>query len=719
MSAPPGGELEALARLYQVQPTYVTADGERRTAHPDAVLAVLRALGAPVEGPGDVPAALRAAEDERARRLVPPVAVHWQGQDDALRLHLREEEAGRPLRCHLFTEAGDTLEWDGDLSVVDSRRVGDRRMLEVRLALPRDAPAGYHDLRLRAGGRDALCRLIVAPPRAWAPEGNPSGWGAFLPLHALRTARTPGVADLTDLEALERWTAELGGEVVGTLPLLASFLDRPFEPSPYAPVSRLFWNELWLDPERSPGWGDAAEARRRLAAPGLQEALARERARPQVDYRKVARLKRSVLEALTASFAPEGQPLPPALALYAEERPEALSYARFRAACEKAGAGWPEWDEPRRGRALREEDHDEAAVRYHLYAQWAMEEALAGLATQHAGLYLDLPLGTHAAGYDTWRFPELFAAGVSAGAPPDPFFAGGQDWGFPPLRPERLRESRYAYWVATLRTLMRASSMLRLDHVMGLHRLYWVPRGFPATEGVYVRYPAEELYAALCIESHRHRCEVVGEDLGTVPAEVRETMARRGLRRMYVLPFELDVEAKAAASVPPSAVASLGTHDTAPWAGFWEGRDVEERVEDGQLDPERAPEEREGRADWRRALLAAVGTGTAETAGAKADQDAPSAGDALEPALRFLAASPARLVLVSLEDLWGETEPQNRPGTTHPDNWRRRAALTLEAMREAPAVRGLLQEVDALRREGAAGEGRNDRRKSPEGSVAS
>ncbi|MBW3535168.1 MAG: 4-alpha-glucanotransferase [Gemmatimonadetes bacterium] len=692
-------DLEALARLHGVQPTYRTAGGEERTPDPDAVLAVLRVLGAPVEGHADVAAALRAGASERGRSLLPPVAVAWEGRGGSVPLHLLESEADGALGCRLLTGSGDTVEWDGDLRTTGSQVVEGQPVLDARLDLPTDLPPGYHDLDVRVGAREARCRIVVAPPRAWTPEGEARGWGAFLPLYALRSGRTRAVADLTDLEALERWVADLGGEIVGTLPILAAFLDEePFEPSPYAPVSRLFWNELYLDPERAPGWEEATEARRLLASPEVRETLGRLRDERHVDYREAARIQRRVLESLAGSFAPADGPLPAPLALFAEIRPEALRYARFRAVGEREGRGWREWSAAPRAGTLHQDDYDESAVRYHLYAQWAMDEALQRLGERHAGLYLDLPLGTHADGFDVWRFRDLFAEGASAGAPPDAFFAGGQDWGIPPMHPRRLRESQHAYWAATLRRLMGASAMLRLDHVMSLHRLYWVPRGFPATEGVYVRYPAEELYAVLCLESHRHRCEVVGEDLGTVPGEVREAMERHALRRMYVVPFELGGEGAERARfhpVPASAVASLGTHDTAPWSGFWDAVDVEQRVEDGQLEEDRAEDEKAERKTWRRSVRAAleVEEGTEEDV-----QD--GAASVLRAALRFLAASPARLVLVSLEDLWGETEPQNVPGTTGDANWRRKAAHTLEEIRDMEQVGSLLQEVDALRRGG-------------------
>src|SRR5690606_31991443 len=291
-----------------------------------------------------------------------------------------------------------------------------------------------------------------------------------------------------------------------------------------------------------------------------------------------------------------------------------------------------------------------------------------------ASLYMDLPLGCHPEGFDTWRWRDQFAD-ARAGAPPDLFFKGGQDWGFPPLHPGRARAAGHAYWVASLRHVMRMSAMLRLDHVMGLHRLYWIPRGLPTSQGVYVRYPEEELYAVLCLESHRNRTELVGEDLGTVPDEVRAAMDAHGLRRMYVIPFELDPERAKLPPPPAASVASLGTHDLPPFRGFLEGRDLGERPED----------ERTARRAWTAALARALGTPDARPE------------SLLPAALRSISASAARLVLVALEDLWLETEPQNTPGTSGAENWSRRARHWMEELDALPEVEALLAAVAGAR----------------------
>jgi 4-alpha-glucanotransferase len=539
----------------------------------------------------------------------------------------------------------------------------------------------------------------------------------FLPLYALRTARSWGAGDLTDLGALAEWTAGLGGGVVATLPILATFLDEPYEPSPYAPASRLFWNELYLDPQRLPEATLCPAAQRLLESTELRDEIHALAAQPLVDYPRLLTLKRRVLEEMAAWFFAHPTAGRQDLEGFLAARPEVADWAAFRAVGDRRGESWQAWPERLRAGVLAPADYDEEDRRYHLWVQWAMarqvEEAARQARRHGPGLYLDMPLGVHASSYDVWRERDLFAEGVSAGAPPDAFFTKGQDWGFPPLRPERLRERGYDYLIASLRHHLRHAGVLRLDHVMQLHRLFWVPRGLGAAGGVYVRYPHEELYAVLALESCRHQAMIVGENLGTVPPEVNQAMDRHGVLGMYVLQYELAPGAPGDAGLqrepPPGSVASLNTHDMPTFRGFCEGRDVEDLRRLGFFDDGQAREERQRRGAQLQQLAARVtaadsGPGSGNAGGTGRD----GGGDDPYPLVlrhlqEHLAASPARLVLVNLEDLWQETEPQNVPGTQDHQrpNWRRKARLSLEEMSRRPEVVGALQRIDRLRR-GAA-----------------
>ncbi|MBC7294540.1 MAG: 4-alpha-glucanotransferase, partial [Thermoleophilia bacterium] len=317
-----------------------------------------------------------------------------------------------------------------------------------------------------------------------------------------------------------------------------------------------------------------------------------------------------------------------------------------------------------------------------------------------------LPIGVHPGGFDTWRWPELFALDVSIGAPPDSFFSGGQHWDTPPLHPERLREQGYGYLISCLRHHMRHARFLRVDHVMGLHRLYWIPAGSTATEGVYVGYPALELYAVLLLEARRHGTVLIGEDLGTVPPEVRPAMRRHGLLRTWVLQAALESAPRKspdawAKTIPRDSAASLNTHDMVPFAGFVQGVDVALREATGQLAPHQA---RKARIKRHQALnwLATVdlpGEGCSGTPESESSSSSPfpsaapsaapvSGATPLSPvellvrALHVLGRSRACLLLLSLADLLLETEPQNLPGTvTERPNWRLRCPIGLNQAR--------------------------------------
>jgi len=581
------------------------------------------------------------------------------------------------------------------------------RALGVEMESPADAAAA-----LRACRRPTAAHQRRARPRRGAaarmPEIAEPSWGTFLPVYAIRTRGDHGVGSFVDLTELFRWTRELGGSAVGTLPLLAQFLDgEPFEYSPYSPASRLFWNELFVDLDATPEMAGSAEAR------DLAARMPSPRGR-LVDYGKTWAAHRPVLEALSREFSantPSARRR--AFEAFSRARPELEDYCRFRAFGEQTGLPWQEWPAKQRAGRIGPRDADPERVRFHRYAQFVADEQLAGVGRTEpgTGLYLDLPLGVHGSSFDTWRYRDSFAFGASGGAPPDTFFTKGQSWGFPPLHPHRLADDDFRYVRACFRHLMRHAGVLRIDHVMGFHRLYWVPDGFDATHGVYVRSPFEQLYAVLAEEAHRTGTAVVGEDLGTVPRAVRAAMKRHGVLRSHVLSLEAAVRPDdPLPPAPASSLASLNTHDLAPFASFWTGADIDDRVDLGLLDPKAAGKERATRKRLVRALTDAM------RAEGRLPTRAPRVAAPVEAAavhLEYLAASPARMVIVNLEDLWGETEPQNRPGIYRErPNWRLRAARSFEEFRSDPQIEGRLKEVDRLRRERAATERSRRRRPS-------
>ena len=530
---------------------------------------------------------------------------------------------------------GTHVEWD--LALEDgSWRSGRTDTLGGTITLDQPLPPGYHTLTLN-GAHETF--VIAAPMKAFAPRERT--WGIFAPLYAAHTHRSWGAGDLGDLLAYASWVDHHDGGVVATLPMLAALDD---EPSPYSPASRLFWNEMYLDvtrlPELQPGDADDGTIAH------LQQTRL-------VDYPGVRREKRRVLERCAERFIPTLE--------FHRFSEDARDYAQFM-----------------------------GDLRYHLYVQYRMAQQMREVANAArrlgSGLYLDFPLGVNPAGYDARRYAHIFARGVSAGAPPDLFFTKGQNWGFAPFDPDAIREERYEYFRAAIRHHVSHAGILRVDHVMGLHRLFWIPSGSSAKDGVYVRYRADELYAILVLESRRHGCTIVGEDLGTVPPEVPRMMRKHGLRRMYVVQYEARPDTPPLQTPPADSVASINTHDMPTFAAWWAANDVDDRVTMGLLDDAGARRERDARDRMKRAIMQSL-----------VDGPASEARTALEAVLSYLARSRAEIVLINLEDLWGELEPQNVPGVPE-RSWRHKFRMSLEDARADGTIRRMLTNVSSIRR---------------------
>lgn len=699
--------LRHLARLWGVQLDYANLlHGRRVAAATEPLLAVVRALGEPIESLADAPATLRRRRLELWNRPIPSSLVAWDGVLPPIPLRVPQKCTGAQWRVEILREDGPIHRQVGsvaDLPTFRAARVGGEPYLLKRLDLKTGVPMGYHRLTIELPDRRAECLVIAAPSQVWGAEGEPRqrDWGVFMPLYALRTATDWGVGDLGDFQELADWVHSKGGGVVASLPMLAGFMGaNPHDPSPYSPASRLFWNELYIDIDQAPELARCPAARERLESEGFQKLLAAARREPFVNYHDVLALKRVILEELAQTFfADPGQRAAEYLR-FLEAQPRAEDYVQFRAAGDRLGRSWWTWPEPMRGGHLREGDWLERDHHYHLYSQFIADEQFLKLGKRLAehghGLYLDMPLGASSDSYDVWRERDLFVTGASAGAPPDSFFALGQDWGFPPLHPIRLREQGFRYEINAIRQLMRAASMVRIDHVMGLHRLYWVPRGFKPADGVYVRYPTEERFAILTLESHRTQTTIVGEDLGTVPPIVRRQMDLHNLKRMYVMQFMVKGDPHHAVEGPMAGMAGhLNTHDTPTFKAFWDALDLMIRRELGLLDDRQVEEERMHRSRMRWALV-----NWFLDQGLITVHDENNTTRVMEACYKYMASSPAGVVLVNLEDLWLEPRPQNIPGTSHErPNWRRRAARTLEDFRADPAIDALLTEIDRRRKE--------------------
>jgi 4-alpha-glucanotransferase len=655
-----------LAESYGVQTSYEGGDGTTHRADEDVLVAILLALGAPATSRSDRLAALAAHREEEAHRHLQPVLVHRVGRAAPTVLSLPKGVHPRDVWCTIELEDGGVRHQSltGSITAMSAGAGLTQQstyLFQLEPERQNPIPPGYHKVVVEWPGHQAAALLIAAPTCPAAQRG----WGVFLPLHAVRTEEDWGVGSYTDMANLGQWVSELGGSMVGALPLYPAFLDPPADPSPYLPVSRLAYNEIFVDPTSLPELALSPEARQLLASDEFRRRLTSVHHAALVDYEEVARLRRQVLAPMADAVLGEESSRRDDFCAFTGRHPELLAYARFQAGLD----GGP------------------STVGYHLYTQWAAAQQLTSAASS-TPLYADLPIGVHPDGFDPLWAPHAFVAGVHGGAPPDLFFEGGQDWSFPPLHPERVREDGYRYVIETLRRAFAHASFLRVDHVMGLQRLYWIPEGFDARHGAYVSYRADELHALVSLEAYRAGTVVVGEDLGTVPAGVRTRMAADHMLRSWVLQFESTPQDPLPAP-PASALASWGTHDLARFGSYFWGTDIDENEAEGRLPHAEATAQRQEREHWRTAVLDATGT---------AEDVADPAMAALHGCLAHLAQGAADLVLVDLEELWGERQPQNRPGTgTEASNWRRRASHTLEDARNDIETIGFLRHLNALR----------------------
>ncbi|WP_432033258.1 4-alpha-glucanotransferase [Streptomyces antibioticus] len=692
MTVPLGEELARLAALHGVAVSYQPSPDRTVTASAAAVTRVLAALGVDAGGPEAVRAALAAREAELRERLLPPTVVCWSGGPCEPLAALPE---GTALRIE--TEQGEIRE------------------VQAGRAAAEGLPHGVHRLTATApDGRTAHAHLVVAPPRLPTPPGR--SYGLLVQLYSLLSRRSWGMGDLGDLGELAGWAGRtLGAGFVQVNPLHAAVPGAPTDPSPYRPSSRRFPDPVHLRVEDVPEFAYADDDTCALLerAARLREAVLDKG--ELIDRDAVWALKREALELLAR--VPLGPGRRAAYDDFLAEQGRALEdHATWCALAEVHGGEWSRWPEglrdPRSAETARAREELRDRVDFHSRLAWLTDAQLAAAqrAAREAGMPVgivhDLAVGVHPGGADAWAQQKYFAAGTSVGAPPDAFNARGQDWGLPPWRPDRLAASGYAPYRRLLRGLFRYAGALRIDHVMGLFRLWWIPQGEPPTEGAYVRYDAEAMLAVLVLEASRAGAVVIGEDLGTVEPGVREALRERGVLGTSVLWFERDWAGDGAPLPPESwradCLATATTHDLPSTAARLTGEHVELRDRLGLLTRPAATERAEAAADtaeWL-ALLTRLGlldAGGGAGGGAGAG-DAASEEAEVQAVHRFLGRTPARMIGVWLPDGVGDRRPQNLPGTwdQYP-NWRLPIAdangrpVPLEDLTSSPRLRALVE----------------------------
>ena len=575
---------------------------------------------------------------------------------------------------------------------------GGRRKARM-LRLPA-LPHGVHELSIDA--EDAhRCTIVVAPERCHMPEAIRRGerrFGLAAPLYALRRPGDQGIGDFTTLVAAARATGRAGGSILGINPLHALFAHDRQRASPYHPSDRRYIDPLYIDVERVTDIDASREARAVLAA--NERALNVLASSRDIDYAEVWRVKRAVLDACFATFdrRPEDDPLVAQFNEFVRTGGTALrNFALFEAiSAAHPLTPWHQWPRGLRGPKAVQTDAFAAQhardVRLAMYMQWQADRQFRACATElrlaglDHGLYRDLAIGAALDGAEAWANSGSLASGVSIGAPPDPFSPSGQVWSLPPAVPYRLLTSGYAEFRELLATNMRYAAALRIDHVMGLARLFWVPDGARASDGAYVSYPLDDLLGVLALESDRARCMVVGEDLGTVPDGLRDRLAAEDILSYRVLWFERDATGYyATGRYPVKAAACVSTHDLPTIAGWWSAADIAEKATLGRLTKDEAEREL-GNRTADRVLLSAALNQDEITREAPIDAAAPHDATITAAIHRHLALSPSTMVLVQADDLAGEIAAQNLPGTDQErPNWRRRVGIDASELWETPA----------------------------------
>jgi len=666
------GALAELAARYGVDVVYEDWQGRRHAVEADTVVAVLAALGVDAADEQRAVAALTAWIDAGRRAVLPSYVIARVGAPVTVAVHVPH---GTGVTVAVLTETGQQLAAVQQRHDVEPHRVDGELIGEALFGLPEVLAAGYHRIRAElADGREAQTLLVVAPARLPASRGGRQ-WGLQTQLYSVRSAGSWGTGDLADLAELAVWTAAAHGAGFTLVnPLLAGAPTVPLENSPYLPATRRFTSPLYLRVEDIPEAADLSPGDRRKLVQ-LHAAATALAPGGLLDRDAAWTAKRSALELVYSRPRSAARELE--FARFRRSGGQALAdFTVWSALCERYGADWTRWPAPLRdprSTAVADAARELAGrVGFHAWLQWQADAQLAAVSRRSAaagmalGVVHDLPIGVHPTGADAWALQDVLATGVSVGAPADAFNQQGQDWSAPPLRADRLAATGFAAYREQLRHVLAHAGGLRIDHVLGLFRLWWVPAGKLPAAGTYVRYDHEAMLAILLLEASRAGAAVIGEDLGNVEPWVREVLTDRGILGTSVLWFERTErgDPKPAAQWRELALGSVTVHDLPPTAGYLAGTHIELRDRLGLLTRPVAEEAAEDSADRDRWMQALVAAGVL----AGDDRDEQHVVAALH---RYVVATPSRLVAVALTDAVGDRATQNQPGTsTEYPNWR-------------------------------------------------
>ncbi len=684
--------INGLAEEMGIMPDFYDIWGIRHDVTIETKVGVLKAMGLPVEDEG----ALRAfLEKKRQPPVLEPSVVAERNLAFKVNVCLPSCAGRIPIRISLEDEKKAVRKWSVRQTPEEVTEFGGQKYGRYLVDVG-PLPQGYYMFSIHApGGKRAAgdtrasCRLIIAPRTCYLPGEQMRSWGVNLALHGVRSEGNWGIGDFRDLGRIMDVVAGLGGDFAGILPLHQ--VPLPESVSPYWPISRLYRNFIFLDLEGIPEFDPAGRA-------GLQQEIDALTAAREVDYGGVYALKLRVLREMFARFYSEHYPARTERGLAFEafmgkEGEPLLNYATFMVLSEVHGMNWKDWPQelkdPGSGPVNEFRRQNMGKVLFHVYVQWAIDCQLKGLSERaarlgmRAGLFLDQAIGTVSGGADDWTFRDCFASGASAGAPPDEFNLKGQNWGFPPMVPQKMRESGYAAFIGTVSKNMAHAGMLRIDHALGLFRLFWIPEGMEPSQGAYVKYPAEEMMGILAIESGRHKTVIVAEDLGTVDPAAREALMARNMLSYRLLIYERlypSPDLVPPGQYPRLAFCAVSTHDLPTLYGWWAGHDMQVK-RSLSLYPSEDSYHRDLAARERdRGII----LGALKKEGLISDNyEMPSdMNEELMLAIyRHLGRTPCLYVSVSIEDIFKSFEQPNLPGSGdgYP-NWKIKTPMPIGSM---------------------------------------
>ncbi len=718
--------LSELSQVCGLVPEYWDVFGTRHIASLETRKSILKAMGLQIDSAGDIENEIKKIQGKPWNSFVDPVrvvSVNDQPATIPVYIPAGVEEAHRlSLSWSIEDEKGNRNEFvlAGDALVVsDHQWIEGTGYIKVELPDAAGRHIGYYFFQITCkhpdnifpGGKNSLqknSRLIVTPDQCYLPPELEQGktWGISVNLYAVRSARSWGIGDFTDLQSLIDLVAGHKGGFVGINPLHAIPNKKPYGISPYSPISRHYKNFIYLDMDSIPEIGESGEAQAILHSKVFRDQLEEIRKEDLIDYKKIAFLKKSMLEYAFEFFYEKhynrdtergGR-----FRHYMQEEGDALeSFALFQALWEHLNARlkvyiWQDWPaeylDPQSAAVREFRKENDKDVLFHKYVQWLIDEQhrdaaeKGGRLQMPVGIYHDLAIGSIGGGSNAWSYQNLIAGNIDVGAPPDDFNINGQNWNFPPMIPERLWETGYEFFIDIIRKNMKHNGALRIDHALGMFRLFWIPCGMPAVEGAYVIYPKEELLRIIALESVRNKTIVVAEDLGTIGEDVRSTLNRLRMLSYRLLYFERnypDPSFTRPENYPDMALCAVTTHDLPTISGYWAGKDLEVKERLNLYHDKNLLEKHKGERERDKALLVQA----LKSQGIIPD-DFPSDPDKVRmtdelclAVYRYLSRTPCKLMAISLDDIIGTLDQQNMPGTTDTyPNWMQRTPLDLDCI---------------------------------------